>query len=316
VASLLLFATVSLLPREEVSLGIFLAFNAAFVQVLYAAVTTSAAVSSVLQVVPLYERAGPILRALPEVDEARIAPGELSGDIEISHVSFRYAADGPPVLEDVCVHVRPGEFVAFVGPSGAGKSTLLRLLLGFETPTAGSIYFDREDLAALDRQAVRRQVGVVLQNSKLTPGDLLTNIVGSSLLTLEDAWEAARLSGLDEDIREMPMGMYTVISEGESTLSGGQRQRLLIARAVVARPRILLFDEATSALDNSTQARIIRSLESLKATRIVVAHRLSTIRHADRIYVLDGGKVVQHGRYDELLRQPGLFADLARRQLV
>lgn len=316
VASLLLFGSFTLLPRRDISLGVFLAFNAAYVQVLFAAVMMSSAVSSVLQIIPLYERAGPILRTWPEVDPARVAPGELTGDIEISHVSFRYSPEGPVVLDDVSAHIRPGEFVAFVGPSGAGKSTVLRLLLGFETPTAGSISYDREDLALLDRQAVRRQTGVVLQNSKLTPGDLLTNIIGSSLLTLDDAWEAARVSGLDEDIMEMPMGMYTVISEGESTLSGGQRQRLMIARAVVAKPRILLFDEATSALDNATQARIIQSLEWFKATRIVVAHRLSTIRHADRIYVLEGGKLVQQGCYDDLIKQPGLFADLAKRQMV
>jgi ABC-type bacteriocin/lantibiotic exporter with double-glycine peptidase domain len=186
----------------------------------------------------------------------------------------------------------------------------------FAVPSAGAVYYDGEDLAGLDRQALRRQIGVVLQDGKLMAGDLFSNIIGSSLLTLEDAWEAARLSGLDEDIRQMPMGIQTVLSEGGSTLSGGQRQRLLIARAVVSRPRILLFDEATSALDNETQAQVSRSLERLEATRIVVAHRLSTIQNADRIYVLEGGRLVQQGRYDELIGQPGLFAELARRQLV
>jgi NHLM bacteriocin system ABC transporter ATP-binding protein len=314
--SLVLFATVALLSREGLSLGEFLAFNAAFVQVLLSAVMLSSAVSSLVQIVPLYERAKPILEAPPEVDPTRADPGELSGEIEINHVSFRYQPDGPLILNDVSVHVRAGEFVAFVGPSGAGKSTLVRLLLGFEAPAAGSIYYDHADLAVLDRQAVRRQVGVVLQNGKLTSGDIFSNIIGSSLLTLEDAWEAARLAGLADDIRAMPMGMQTVISEGESTLSGGQRQRLMIARAVVSRPRILLFDEATSALDNQTQAVVSRSLEGLKATRVVVAHRLSTVRSADRIYVLDGGQVVQQGRYEELVEQGGLFAELVKRQLA
>ncbi len=250
------------------------------------------------------------------MDPAKAAPGDLSGEVELSHVSFRYQADGPLILDDVSLHVKAGEFVAFVGPSGAGKSTIIRLLLGFESPASGSIYYDREDLSGLDRQALRRQIGVVLQDGKLTPGDVFSNIVGSSPLTQDDAWEAARLAGLEEDIHEMPMGMQTVIGEGAATLSGGQRQRLMLARAVVSRPRILLLDEATSALDNRTQADVSRSLERLKATRIVVAHRLSTVRNADCIYVIDGGRIVQRGRYEELMGQKGLFADLAKRQLV
>ncbi len=315
VSACLIFAAVYFL-EESLSLATYLAFNAAFVQVVTSGVAVSSAVTSILGIVPLYQRARPILLALPEFDRSKRDPGELAGGIEIDHVSFRYYEDGPLVLNDVSLHVRPGEFVAFAGPSGAGKSTILRLLLGFEAPTAGSIYFDREDLAGLDHQAVRSQIGVVLQNSQLSPGSLLDNIRGSSAATLDEAWEAAYLSGLDQDIREMPMGMYTVITEGESTLSGGQKQRLLIARAVVSRPRILLFDEATSALDNITQAKVAESLERLKATRIVVAHRLSTVIHADRICVVDRGKIVQQGSYQQLLEQPGLFAELARRQLV
>jgi ATP-binding cassette subfamily C protein len=311
-----LFAAVAALPRDGLSLGAFLAFNAAFVQVLFSAILMASIIGYAVQVVPLYERAKPILETPPEVDPAKAAPGDLSGDIELSHVSFRYQADGPLVLDDVSVHIRAGEFVAFVGPSGAGKSTIIRLLLGFETPTAGSIYYDREDLAGLDRQAVRRQTGVVLQDGKLMPGDLFGNIVGSAPLTLEDAWEAARQAGLEQDIHDMPMGMQTVVSEGGGTLSGGQRQRLMIARAVVAKPRILLFDEATSALDNETQARVSRSLENLKATRIVVAHRLSTVVNADRIYVMSGGRIVQQGRYQDLMKEGGLFAELMQRQMA
>jgi NHLM bacteriocin system ABC transporter ATP-binding protein len=316
ISAALLFAAVALAVRRSLSLGEFLAFNAAFTQILFAAGMLSSSLTSVLQVVPLYERARPILTTLPETDVTKADPGDLGGDIEMSHVSFRYRGDGPVVLDDVSVHIRPGQFVAFVGPSGAGKSTLFRLLLGFETPASGSIYYDGEDLAGLDLQAVRRQVGVVLQHSRLLPGDILGNIVGTSLLTLEDAWEAARQAGLDRDIEQMPMGMYTIIGEGQSTLSGGQRQRLMIARAIAPRPRILFFDEATSALDNATQARVSASVAKLKATRVVVAHRLSTVMHADRIYVLDRGKVVQVGSYDELMQQGGLFADLVKRQLT
>ena len=317
ISSLAIFAAVSLGRTEPMSLGVFLAFNAAFVQVIIAAVSMSGTLSAVLEVIPLCERAQPILTTPPESHRVQRDPGELTGDIEISHVSFRYQPDSPLVLDDVTITVRPGEFVALVGPSGAGKSTILRLLLGFETCTAGSVYYDREDLAGLDLQALRRQIGVVLQSHRLTPGDLLTNITGGApQYTLDDAWEAARQCGLEADIRQMPMGMYTVVSEAEATLSGGQRQRLMIARAIIAKPRILLFDEATSALDNTTQAKVTESLARLKATRIVVAHRLSTILGADRIYVLDRGRVVQQGTSAELMAQPGLFADLAKRQLL
>lgn len=317
ISSLAVFAAVSLFREEPISLGVFLAFNAAFVQIIAAAVAMSGTIGSILEIVPLFERAQPILTTPPESHRVQRDPGELTGDIEISHVSFRYQPDSPSVLNDVTISIRPGEFVALVGPSGAGKSTVLRLLLGFETCTSGSVYYDREDFTGLDLQALRRQIGVVLQSYRLTPGDLFTNITGGApQFTLDDAWEAARQSGLDAEIRQMPMGMYTVVSEAEGTLSGGQRQRLMIARAIVSKPRILLFDEATSALDNSTQAKVTESLARLKATRIVVAHRLSTIMGADRIYVLDRGQVVQQGTYDEMMGQPGLFFDLAKRQLL
>jgi len=314
--SVAIFALAAARLRAGLSVGAFLAFNAAFGQALAGALAFGTALNSVLRAIPLYERLRPILEASPEVDPARPDPGELTGAIEVSHVSFRYQPDGPLILDDVSLQSRSGEFVAVVGPSGSGKSTLFRLLLGFEAPQAGSIYFDSRNLAGLDLQAVRRQMGVVLQSSKVFAGAILTNIIGGKLLTLEDAWQAARLSGLEDDIKQMPMGMHTVIPEGGNTLSGGQRQRLLIARAVVSRPRILLFDEATSALDNQTQAVVSRSLEQLKATRVVIAHRLSTVRHADRIYVMQAGRVVQQGTYEELAEQPGLFADLVERQLA
>jgi ATP-binding cassette subfamily C protein len=316
VSSLAVFAVVGM-ASDPLPLGTFLAFNAAFVQIVFAAVMMSNTVGSILEIVPLSERAAPILTALPESYRAQRDPGTLTGDIEISHVAFRYDPHGPLVLDDVTITIRPGEFVALVGPSGAGKSTILRLLLGFEVPSSGSVYYNGEDLVGLDLQAVRRQMGVVLQSNRLTPGDLFTNITGGApQFTLDDAWEAARLAGLERDIKQMPMGMYTVVTEAEGTLSGGQRQRLMIARAVVAKPRILLFDEATSALDNATQAQVAQSLARLKSTRIVIAHRLSTVVGADRIYVIERGRVAQHGTYAELLERPGLFADLARRQLV
>jgi NHLM bacteriocin system ABC transporter ATP-binding protein len=296
--------------------GDFLAFMAAFHMALAAMLGSSAALVGALAIVPLYEQLRPILQAEPEVHTGTRDPGELAGEVELQHVTFRYRPDGPAILKDVSLRVQPGEFVALVGPSGSGKSTILRMLLGFELPETGSVAFDEQDLAGLDPEAVRRQIGVVTQGGKLMSGDIFTNIAGSSNASIDDAWEAARMAGLDEDIKQMPMGMHTVISDGGGTFSGGQRQRLMIARSLLRRPRILFFDEATSALDNRTQEIVGRSLERLKATRIVVAHRLSTIRNADRIYVVQAGSIVESGGYDDLMARGGVFAQLATRQLV
>jgi ATP-binding cassette subfamily C protein len=313
--SMLLFAAVAFF-MPGLDTGHFLSFSAAFSQFFAATLGMTSALTASLNAIPLYERAKPILQALPEVHPAMAPPGELSGAIEINQVIFRYAPDGPLVLDDVSVRIRPGEFVAFVGPSGSGKSTLFRMLLGFEKPQSGAIYYDQKDLAGLDVGAVRRQLGVVLQNGQLMPGDLFTNIVGAAPLTLDDAWDAARMAGLDADIQAMPMGMHTFIGEGASTLSGGQKQRLMIARALAKKPRVLLFDEATSALDNRTQAIVAQSMQRLNATRIVIAHRLSTVVHADRIFVIHAGKVVEQGRYAELMALDGHFAALAKRQIA
>jgi NHLM bacteriocin system ABC transporter ATP-binding protein len=301
---------------NALSTGSFLAFLATFVQFQYSALALSSAFVSLLSVVPLYERALPILTTLPETSRAMTDPGELAGNIEVKHATFRYRPDAPLVLRDVSIKVPAGRFVAIVGPSGSGKSTLFRMLMGFETPESGAIYFDDQDQAHLDVQAMRQQVGVVLQSGRLLTDSIYRNIVGTAKLTMEDAWAAASMAGLEKDIQAMPMGMQTMIAEGGGGLSGGQRQRVMIARAIVKKPRILLFDEATSALDNETQAIVSQSLESLQATRIVIAHRLSTIVHADYIYVMEKGVVVQEGTYQELMRQEGPFADLARRQTV
>ncbi|QJW83813.1 NHLP bacteriocin export ABC transporter permease/ATPase subunit [Ramlibacter terrae] len=284
--------------------GQFIAFPAAFAQVMGGVLGLSAIALSVLGLVPLYERLQPLLQAEPESGAGKSHPGELQGRIDVVNLGFGYDADGPPVLEGVSFSARPGDFIAVVGPSGSGKSTLLRCLLGFEQPQAGGVLYDDQNLADLDAGAVRRQFGVVLQHSQLMPGDLFTNIVGTTQLGLDAAWEAARACGLEEDIQAMPMGMHTVLSEGGTTLSGGQRQRLLVARAVVQRPRILLFDEATSALDNRTQDVVTRSLSELRATRIVIAHRLSTVMNADRILVMDRGRIVQGGTYQSWWRSP------------
>ena len=302
---------------KSFSTGTFMAFNAALGGFMGAMMGAIAVGTSLLNLVPIYERAKPILHTPPEVNDSKANPGQLNGEIEINHLSFSYKLDGPQILSNISLHIKPGEFVALVGSSGSGKSTLLRLLLGFETSTSGSIYYNQQDIANMDLGALRRQLGVVLQNGQLMSGDIFTNIVGAAAkLTLDDAWEAATQAGIADDIRDMPMGMHTVVSDGGGTLSGGQRQRLLIARAIVNRPRILFFDEATSALDNRTQEMVSTSLENLCATRVIIAHRLSTIINADRIFVLDGGKLAQTGTYEELIKVDGLFAELAKRQIV
>ena len=313
--SLLLFLVVAFYTTG-ISTGSFMAFNSAFGQFMAATLGMTSALTAALNVVPLYERAKPILTTLPEVNDQRAAPGQLVGAIELSGIHFRYAPDAPMVLTDVNIRIEPGEFVAFVGPSGCGKSTLFRLLLGFEKPLSGGVFYDGQDLAGLDVQAVRRQLGVVLQNGKLMPGDIFTNIVGSSPLSHADAMQAMVMAGMEGDLKDMPMGLYTVISEGAGTISGGQKQRLMVARAIVKKPRILLFDEATSALDNRTQSIVANSVSQLKATRVVIAHRLSTVVEADRIFVIDAGRVVETGTYTELMQLNGQFAELARRQLA
>ena len=262
------------------------------------------------------ERLRPILETAPEVSEEKTEVGELTGRVEVSQLSFRYAPEKPLVLDNISLTIKPGQFVAIVGSSGSGKSTLLRLLLGFEQPETGAVYYDGQDLAEVNVKSVRSRMGVVLQHGQLLSGDIYSNIVGSLPLSLADAWVAAEMVGLADDIRTMPMGMHTVISEGASNISGGQRQRVLIARSIVNRPRIIVFDEATSALDNRTQAIVTESLEKLKATRIIVAHRLSTICNADFIYVLDKGRIVESGTYQQLMDKDGLFTAMARRQLV
>ena len=293
-----------------------MAFISAFNQFLNDCLTMSISLISSLNMIPLYERLKPILDEVPESTEDALDPGELVGEIELNNVDFRYGEDQPLVLKDVSFKIKPGEMVSFVGPSGSGKSTVLRLLLGFEKPEKGMVSYDGQDYSSLNKDLVRRQVGVVLQNGSLMPGSIYKNILGNSELTLAEAEEAAKMSGLEDDIAQMPMGMHTVISDGASTFSGGQKQRLMIARSIVHKPRLLYMDEATSALDNHTQRMVSESLDRLQATRIIIAHRLSTIKNADRIIVMDEGRIVETGTYNELLEKGGLFSKLAQRQIA
>jgi NHLM bacteriocin system ABC transporter ATP-binding protein len=302
------------LLASPIPLGSFLAAMAALTTFLTAITSASDTHTSLVIVANLWQRMQTILAAEPEVHAGRMNPGKLRGKITIENATFRYRRDGPLVLDNVSIRANPGECIAVTGPSGSGKSTLINLLLRFENPHSGAVYFDGRDLGSLDITAVRRQIGVVTQDGRVLSGSILENICGGSGQNIQAAWDAARAAGLAEDIEQMPMGMHTRISDGGGNLSGGQRQRLLIARALVAKPSILIFDEATSALDNRTQAIVSESLRRLKATRILVAHRLSTLRNADRIYVIEKGRVIQEGPYDQLVSEPGLFARLVTRQ--
>lgn len=302
--------------HAHMTLGEFLAFNAAFGIFSGSINDMSRALIGMFDIVPMYERTKPILETPVENGLVNEIPPPLKGSLEINHLSFRYDKDGPLILDDVSIEIKSGEYVAFVGPSGSGKSTLLRLILGFNPPDSGNIYYDGHNLNQLDARKVRQQLGVVLQNGNLMSGEIYRNIIGSSnSLTVDDAWAAARLAAFDKDVESMPMKMFTMVSESGGTISGGQKQRLMIARALVHNPRILIFDEATSALDNHTQAIVTQSLDQLETTRIVVAHRLSTIIGAHTIYYLEAGKVVEKGNYGELMSLKGKFFELANRQI-
>ena len=301
--------------KSRVSVADYYAFHTAYGMVSGAFLSLSGIALSVAQLRPILEMVKPILETKPEIAAEKQVVSQVSGGIELSSVSFRYSESMPLLLNELSLKIRLGQYVAIVGKTGCGKSTLLRLLLGFERPQKGAIYYDGKDLQSMDLKSLRRRIGVVMQNGKLFQGDIYSNIVISApWLGLEAAWEAAELAGIAEDIRRMPMGMHTMISEGSGGISGGQRQRLMIARAIAPKPKILMFDEATSALDNLTQKRVSESLDKLKCTRIVIAHRLSTIRQCDRILVLDQGKIIEDGSYEELLARKGYFAELVARQ--
>lgn len=303
--------------QSGVSVADYYAFTAAYGMVSGAFSSLVGIGLQAANIRPTLEQVKPIMEAVPEISEDKKVVTRVSGGIELNNVSFRYNESMPWVLDNLSLKIKPGQYVAIVGKTGCGKSTLLRLLLGFETAQKGAVYYDGKNIDTLDLKSLRKKIGVVMQNGKLFHGDIFSNItIAAPWLTLGDAWEAAELADIAEDIRAMPMGMHTIIAEGSGGISGGQRQRLMIARAIAPKPKILMFDEATSALDNITQRKVSEALDGLKCTRIVIAHRLSTIRHCDRIIVLDGGKIIEDGTYDELLAMDGFFTELVKRQRI
>ncbi len=301
--------------KTKITVADYYAFNSAFGIVSGAFVNLAGASLAIAGIKPLFENIRPFFRSVPEVSDEKQVVSRISGGIEINGVSFRYDEGMPNIIDNLSLKIRPGQYVAIVGTTGCGKSTLLRLMLGFEKPDRGAVYYDGKDLSKLDLKSLRQKIGVVLQDGKLFQGDIFSNIaITSPNLTLDEAWEAAEMAGIAEDIQNMPMGMNTIISEGSGGISGGQRQRILIARAIAAKPKILMLDEATSALDNITQKIVSQSLNNLKCTRVVIAHRLSTIKECGRIIVLDKGKIAEDGTYEELIEKNGLFAELVSRQ--
>ena len=301
--------------ETQVSPSDYLAFSTTYGMVMGAFSSLAGIAVYVAQIKPILEMAEPILKAEPEVSEGREILTRLSGNIEMNNVSFRYTEHMPYVIDGMNLKIKAGEYVAICGKSGAGKSSLMRLLLGFETPERGAIYYDGKDINKIDLRSLRKMIGAVIQDGSLFQGDIYSNIVISApQLSVKDAWEAAEIAGIADDIQAMPMGMNTIISEWQGGISGGQKQRLMIARAIAPKPKILMFDEATSALDNKTQKQVSEALDRLKCTRIVIAHRLSTIRHCDRILFLDGGKIAEDGTYEELIAKGGQFAELVERQ--
>ncbi len=293
----------------------YFAFNIAYGAMFAAFSALTAASVSVAKIKPVLDMAEPILKSQPEKTLKKDIATRIAGGIELGGVYFRYSEMSPYVLENFSLKIRPGEYVAIVGKTGCGKSTLVRLLLGFEKPEKGVVFYDGKDIERIDLKSLRRKIGSVIQDGKLFYGNIFQNIaIASEKLTMDQAWEAAELAGIADDIRAMPMGMNTIISEGQGGISGGQKQRLLIARAVAPKPKILIFDEATSALDNITQKQISEALDGLKCTRIVIAHRLSTIKNCDRILVMDNGRIIEEGNYKELMDRKGYFSELVERQ--
>jgi len=263
------------------------------------------------------ERIDDVLETPPEENVQQVVRAQpLNGRVTLEHVTFRHSSAAPPAVNDVSVDIAPGQCVAIVGRSGAGKSTLARLLIGLYRPEQGRILFDGADLSTLACHSVRCQIGIVPQDPYLFGGSVRENILMSNPSgTLESAVGAAKLAAIHDEILAMPMGYNTLLSDGGGSLSAGQRQRVALARALVHQPKVLLLDEATSALDTVNEKRIQENLQRLQCTRIIIAHRLSTVMQADLILVMDGGRVVEQGTHRSLTKRDGLYRSLVAAQL-
>lgn len=301
----------------NISMGMFVAFSSALGYLTGVVRDLINAIIDLKKIKPYYARMDDVLKTNPERVSEKTVPIELRGNIDINHISFSYSDKDSAVFNDLSIQIKEGEYVGIVGSSGCGKSTLLKLLLGFETPTSGKIYYDNQDMSDINLQELRKRFGVVLQDGELIAGSIFENI------TLTAPWAGNKevnaiveAVGLTDDIANMPMGLQTIVSENCNTISGGQKQRILIARAIINNPKVIFFDEATSALDNITQSKVSGTLDDMNVTRIVIAHRLSTIKNCNRILVFDKGSIVEDGNYDELLEKKGVFYKLARRQML
>ena len=313
-----LFSTIAIYyiaVKSNLDQSDYYAFMSAFGMLMGAFNSLSSVTDSFAQIKPVFEMATPFLETVPEVETQKQVVNNVSGSIKVENLSFKYNDDSPYVLKNISLSVRPGDYIAVVGKTGCGKSTLLRLLLGFEHPQRGAIYYDTQNIDTMDLPSLRRKIGTVMQDSALFQGDIYSNIaITNQNLSEEEAWQAAKTAGIADDIQKMPMGMKTMITEGQGGISCGQRQRIMIARAIASKPNILFLDEATSALDNKTQKQVSEALDKMGCTRIVIAHRLSTIKNCDRIIVIDNGQIVESGTYEELMEKQHYFAELVKRQ--
>ena len=303
--------------KNQISISNYMTFNVAYGAFSSAIASLNGVALQFTNLRPSINLIKPFLETETENSSNGKLVTSLHGNIEMNNITFRYQEKSDLILNNLSLKIKKGEYVAIVGKTGCGKSTIMRLLLGFENPEQGGIYYDKRDINGLDKKSLRQKIGVVMQNGAIFQGDIFSNIIVTApWKNLDDAWEAARMAGLDKDIENMPMGMHTLISEGSGGISGGQKQRLMIARALISKPKILFFDEATSALDNITQKIVSDNIDKLKCTRIVIAHRLSTIKNCDRILVLANGQIAESGSFDELMKKKGLFFDLAIRQIA
>ena len=310
-------AMLAIADPDTTSVADFLVVITAFMIFQTALLRLGASFSAVAAIIPCCEQIFPILREAPASTRAGASVERLGGEITFDRVSFRYDSDGPLIIDNLSLHIKPGEFVAIAGESGSGKSTLLRLALGLETPLSGTVYYDGRDIKGLNLKQLRRNIGVVPQDMALMPEDIWDNIAGDDQLATEDAvWPALRLAAIEQEVSKMPMGLHTGVGKSAATLSGGEIQRIMLAGALYNKPRIVMLDEATNWLDNENQASVMRNIESLSASKLVVAHRLSTLQQAGRIYVMQRGRVVQEGTYESLLDSEGVFRDLVRRQIA